>query len=191
MTIEGDILGFWFGSGERTFRQAWFEKNPAFDDEIRQRFAGAIADALLDRSPIATDTPTGALATILLLDQFTRNIWRDTPRAFIGDGIALALADRAVEAGLDRALHPIERVFVYLPFEHAESLTEQERSVALYAALAQQAPGDKVFAEVLDYAERHEVIIRRFGRFPHRNAILGRRTTAEEAAFLQQPNSSF
>ncbi len=191
MASAATILDFWFGQPPFAFRRAWFEKDPAFDMSIRARFGRAVEDALLDRSTLDTETPEGALATILLLDQFTRNMWRGTPRAFIGDGLALALADRTVAAGRDRLLDPIQRVFVYLPFEHAESLTEQERSVALYQALAAEHPGEQVYAETLDYAERHAEIIRRFGRFPHRNAILGRRTTAEEASFLAGPNSSF
>jgi uncharacterized protein (DUF924 family) len=131
------------------------------------------------------------LARILLLDQFTRNIFRGTPRAFAGDAQALKLATELVASGRDKNLDPWQRWFAYLPFEHSESLIEQERSVALYAALARemQAPA---FDSALDYAEKHRVIIARFGRFPHRNAILGRESTAEETEFLSlgRPGSS-
>jgi uncharacterized protein (DUF924 family) len=126
-------------------------------------------------------------ARILLLDQFTRNAFRDTPRAFAGDALALDLAGRAVDAGHDRALDALERCFLYLPFEHAEDAAAQDRSLALFAALAR----DTGRANLLAWAEKHAVIVRRFGRYPHRNAILGRASTAEEVAFLREPGSSF
>ena len=139
------------------------------------------------RSANGSPKPRGALARILLLDQFTRNAFRDTPRAFAGDAEALATAIETVDAGLDRTLDRYERSFLYLPFEHAEDLAMQERSLALFGELARDT-GDRAS---LEWAEKHAVIVRRFGRYPHRNAILGRASTPEEIAFLEQPGSSF
>lgn len=190
MRLVDEIHEFWFGTGPLLFRDAWFRKDPAFDAAIRERFGIAVESAVVGRFPDGVETPRGGLATILLLDQFTRNIWRDTPRAFCGDVSALALASGMVAAGQDRRLHPIERCFVYLPFEHSESVSEQERCVALYTALAAEHPEDRS-VDLTTYAEQHAAIIRRFGRFPHRNGILGRTSTAEEAAFLTQPGSGF
>ncbi|EGJ09435.1 hypothetical protein RBXJA2T_03868 [Rubrivivax benzoatilyticus JA2 = ATCC BAA-35] len=128
------------------------------------------------------------LAEILLLDQFTRNIFRGQPRAFAGDARALALAQALVASGADRALTTIERWFAYLPFEHAESLPLQDESVRLFTALAAE---DERLADALDYAQRHRDVIRRFGRFPHRNAVLGRPSTADERDYLAQPGAGF
>jgi uncharacterized protein (DUF924 family) len=190
MRLVDEIHGFWFGTGPIAWRKAWFEKDPAFDAAIRERFAGAVEAAVVGRFPEGVETPRGGLATVLMLDQFTRNMWRDTPRAFCGDPSALALASAMIGAGQDRQLHPMERCFLYLPFEHAENMPEQERCIALYKALAAEHPGDQD-VDLTSYAEQHAAIIRRFGRFPHRNRILGRTSTAEEAAFLTQPGSSF
>jgi uncharacterized protein (DUF924 family) len=128
------------------------------------------------------------LAEIVLLDQFTRNIFRNTPRAFAGDGRALALARALVASGADHALHPVERAFAYLPFEHAESAPMQDESVRLFDGLA---AADAASAEVRRYAHLHRDVIHRFGRFPHRNLALGRISSAEEAAYLAQPGSGF
>jgi len=175
-----DVLDFWFlpagTSGHLTARQAWFRKDPAFDDEIRTRFEPLIRRAIAGELQDWEDEPRGALARILLLDQFTRNIWRDTPQAFSGDAAALAGAQRALDAGHDQAVSPVERAFFYLPFEHSEDLADQDRGIALYTAA-----GD---TDGLKWAKIHHDIIARFGRFPHRNAVLGRATTAEEQAFL-------
>lgn len=190
MRLVDEIHAFWFGPEPLANRAAWFEKDPGFDAAIRDRFGAAVEAAVVGRFPDGADTPRGGLATLLLLDQFTRNIFRDTPRAFCGDPSALALAAHMVETGRDRMLHPIERGFVYLPFEHAETLPEQERCVVLYKALAADSPGEKTL-ELVRYAEAHEAIVRRFGRFPHRNRILGRVSTPEETQFLTQPGSSF
>lgn len=193
------VLGFWFGPAgdERTVaaRQGrlWWSKDPDVDAAIADRFESLADAAAAGGLDGWADGPAGLLALVLLLDQFPRNIWRGTARAFAGDASALRLAETAVERGWDQRLRPIERVFVYLPFEHAESIADQERSVALFAALAEPragAPGDP-FAGFLDYARRHRDIIARFGRFPHRNAILGRPSTTAEAEFLKQPGSSF
>lgn len=190
-TTAAQILDFWYGpAGSPARGQAravWFRKDPAFDDEIRARFGGAVAAALRGAYGEWDATPEGTLARVLLLDQFTRNIHRDTPQAFAGDAMALAAAESAVVRGFDRALDPSGRWFLYLPFEHAEDAGMQHRSLALFAALA-QATGN---AEPLEWARKHADVIFRFGRYPHRNAILGRVSTPEEAAFLAQPGSRF
>jgi len=187
------VLDFWFlppgDAGHGRYRPEWFRKDANFDDAIRARFAAEVAVAL--DHPLAGDaTDTAVLARILLLDQFTRNMFRDTPRAFAGDAQALTLASRLVSAGRDKNLDPWQRWFAYLPFEHSESLLEQERSVALYTALAREQQSAE-FDIALDYAIRHRDIVARFGRFPHRNAILGRTSSADETEFLTQPGSSF
>ena len=186
------VLDFWFlapdNPGHGQSRAEWFRKDDAFDAQIRERF-GALIDTAIDgglRDWAAT--PRGALAQILLLDQFTRNVYRDTPRAFAGDAQALELAIALTQDGQDQQLEPTLRAFVYMPFEHAEDLAMQSRAVELFQLLTQSREG---FESMLDYAQRHQEVIARFGRFPHRNAILGRDSTPEELAFLQQPGSRF
>lgn len=173
-----EVLGFWFG--ELTPEQ-WFKKDDGVDRAIKSRFA-ALYESLAASPPVTTDART-ALAAAIVLDQFPRNMFRGSPQAFASDARALALANAAVDAGLDQKLAPHERTFLYLPFEHSEDAAMQARSVALFTALGN--------ANQLDYAIRHKVIIDRFGRFPHRNAILGRASTPEEIAFLKEPGSSF
>lgn len=188
-----DVLDFWFGAPDSaTFgqpRRAWFVKKDAFDAAVRERF-GAVIEAALAGELREWDEqgPQGVLARILVLDQFTRNAWRNTPRAFAGDALALAAAQQLVDGGRDKTLAPWQRSFVYMPFEHAEDPYLQERAVELFSVLAAEHPG---FEETLDYAHRHRGVIARFGRFPHRNAILGRPSTPEEEAFLRQPGSRF
>jgi len=189
-----DVLDFWFvpdepASGASAFptRDHWFRKDPAFDADVRERFGALIARALAGGLGEWCDTPRGALARVLLLDQFTRNIGRDSPAAFAGDARAIATADDAIARGLDRVLEPVERQFMYLPFEHAEDPAAQDRSLALFGALARDAGRD----DLLDWAQRHADIVRRFGRFPHRNAALGRASTSDEIAFLATPGSGF
>jgi len=177
---------FWFGAGPRATRDVWFRKSAAFDAEVRTRFGALIEQALAGGLDAWATRPTGALAAILVLDQFTRNAFRDTPGAFAGDARALRIARRLTYAGHDRTLDPYERWFVYMPFEHSEDLVDQYESVRLFRDLA--AGG---LAEPLAWAERHLEVVRRFGRFLHRNAILGRASTAEERAFLAQPGSGF
>lgn len=187
------VRDFWFGAPDSsTFGQArreWFVKDEAFDAQVRTRFGAtiehAVAGGLRDWD---AQGPAGVLARILVLDQFTRNAHRDTPAAFAGDALALAAARGLVDSGADRTLAPMQRAFVYLPFEHAEDASQQERAVALFAQLAAEHPG---FDDMLDYAHRHRGVIARFGRFPHRNEILGRASTPEEIAFLRQPGSRF
>ena len=181
------ILDFWFGPPPRSARAEWFRKDPAFDATIRARFGDAIAAELGGAARGWRGGPRDALARVLLLDQFTRNAFRDTPRAFAGDREALATAIAAVDAGLDAELDRYERSFLYLPFEHAEDAAMQERSIALFRRLKD----DTGEATPLEWAEKHAEVIRRFGRYPHRNAILGRASTPEERAFLQEPGSHF
>lgn len=187
-----EVLEFWFGTPETAGTEAvtsrWFRKDPAFDREIATRFGALVEQALEGGLQDWAWQPGHALARILLLDQFTRNAFRDTARAFAGDRLALAAARQMVAQGQDEVLAPLQRVFVYLPFEHAESLEAQEESLRLFRRLGQEAPGLDGYR---DYAERHHAIVARFGRFPHRNALLGRESTPEEIAFLAQPGSGF
>lgn len=185
------ILEYWFGSAvlgdcDRV-RRVWFQKDPAFDAALRDRFGepyqrGAAGD--YDHWQV---DPLPCLALVVLLDQFSRNLFRDRPAAFASDAKAREVAATAIAAGHDQAVPPVARLFFYLPFEHSESLADQGRSVALFESLC---PYDSV-ASTIEYAHRHRDVIRRFGRFPHRNAILGRTSTPGEVAFLQQPGSSF
>ena len=186
------VLDFWFlpadHPGHGQARAEWFRKDDAFDAHIRARF-GALIDAAIEGGLRAWDaTPHGALARLIVLDQLTRNVYRGTPRAFAGDVQALALAVALTQAGQDQQLPPMLRAFAYLPFEHAEDLAMQARAVELFQLLSQAQPG---FDGMLDYAQRHQEVIARYGRFPHRNAILGRPSTPEEVEFLRQPGSSF
>jgi uncharacterized protein (DUF924 family) len=189
--IARDVLDFWFGapgSPERgRTRDVWFRKDTAFDDAIRARFGAAVETAIAGGFADWDVTAEGTLAHVLLLDQFTRNVFRDTPRAFAGDAQALAVADAAIASGFDRALDPFGRWFLYLPFEHAEDAHMQRRSLALFGELARET-GDPA---PLEWAQKHADVIFRFGRYPHRNAILGRASTPEEAAFLALPGSRF
>ena len=187
-----DVLDFWFLPPDNPdygqARVEWFRKDDGFDAQIRARF-GALIDVAIEGGLRAWDaTPHGALARLIVLDQLTRNVYRGTPRAFAGDAQALALAVALTQAGQDQLLPPMLRAFAYLPFEHAEDLAMQARAVELFQLLSQAQPG---FEGMLDYAERHQEVIARFGRFPHRNAILGRASTPQEVEFLRQPGSSF
>jgi uncharacterized protein (DUF924 family) len=179
------VIGFWFGSADRDKR--WFEKNAAFDDEVRRRFLALHEQAAAAELTYWKNEPADCLALIVLLDQFPRNMFRGTARAFATDSPALDAARHAVEKGFDRGMRPVERMFVYLPYEHAESLEEQLRCCELTATLS----GFSETADVYRYATLHRDIIQRFGRFPHRNAILGRASTPEEIEFLKGPGSSF
>jgi uncharacterized protein (DUF924 family) len=185
------ILDFWLGqpdSPERgTARDAWFRKDAAFDDTIRRAFADAVNVAVAGGYGEWCNTAGGALARVLLLDQFTRNIFRDTPRAFAGDARALATAEDAIRRGFDRELEPYGRWFLYMPFEHAEDAAAQRRSLELFGALGKEMNDPSA----LQWAQKHADVIFRFGRFPHRNAILGRESTPEEIAFLAQQGSRF
>jgi len=188
------VLDFWFLPAvhpqQGHFRREWFRQDDAFDADIRERFGTLVETALAGGLTEWEATAEGSLARILLLDQFTRNIFRGTARAFAGDAQALVLAERLVGSGRDKNLPPIKRWFVFLPFEHSETLIDQERSVALFAGLRREAQ-DAAFDAAYDYALRHRAAIERFGRFPGRNAILGRVSTPEEAAVLDSGEFRF
>ena len=173
-------MKFWF---EQTKPDQWFKKDPRFDASIRRRFLG-LHEILVSRedNSLLPDAQT-ALAAVIVLDQMSRNMFRDTPRAFAADSQALRLAEVAVARGFDAVLTKDQRRFLYLPFQHAEDRRSQARSVALMASL-----GDP---ELQKWAEAHKAIICRFGRFPHRNDVLGRISTPEETEFLKQPQSYF
>lgn len=169
-----DVVRFWF---TELAHDKWFAKDDAVDATIRKRF-GALHASLTEKVPAAvTATPLGALATVIVLDQFSRNLFRASGRAFACDATALAIAQEAIRAGFDVQLEREQRTFLYLPFEHSEDRAMQQRSVELFAAL-----GDPT---TLDYAQRHRDIIDRFGRFPHRNRVLGRDSTPQELEFLK------
>lgn len=193
------VLDFWFGhSGPATDvagRQSalWFGKSPDADRAVTERFAVTLADARAGRLESWVATPRGRLALVIVLDQFPHHVHRGQPQAFASDAQALALSLAALDLEEDRALAPIERVFLYLPLEHAESLVLQNRSVALFEALASEASTEErpLFENFLNYARRHRDVVARFGRFPHRNEILGRVSSAEEIEFLKQPGSRF
>jgi uncharacterized protein (DUF924 family) len=180
-----EVIRFWFASADRDKR--WFEKNAAFDDQVRARFLALYGEGAAGKLAHWRSEPGDCLALIVLLDQFPRNMFRGTARAFATDALALDIAKHAVAQGYDRAMRPLERMFVYLPFEHAESLAEQDRGCELSMPLT----AFPETADVYRYATLHRDIIRRFGRFPHRNAILGRASTPEEIEFLKGPGSSF
>jgi uncharacterized protein (DUF924 family) len=194
-----DVLQCWFGDAddEATVidRQSglWWGKDEGVDADLRRRFGPLLQDLEAGRLDAWEVTPPGRLAAIILADQIPRNIHRGTPAAFRTDPIALSLALEGLDSGDNRRLSPLQRVFFYLPLEHAESLECQDLSVALYQDLLDEAEEGlrRHFQSYLDFARRHRDIIRRFGRFPHRNYILGRDSTAEEAAFLKKPGSSF
>ena len=175
-----DILTFWF---TELTPQQHFAKDAALDDRIRQRFAATLEAAVRCELFAWRATPEGRLAEILVLDQFSRNIYRDTPQAFAQDPLALALAQELVANGLDGSLAPTQRTFAYMPYMHSESRAIHAQSIALFTQLG--------IERQLDFALRHQAIVERFGRYPHRNAVLGRSSSADEVAFLGQPGSSF
>lgn len=184
-----EVLRFWFGGGETPCerRKHWFAKDGAFDALIRSRFMALHEEAAAGALARWKDDARNCLALIVLLDQFSRNMFRATARAFAADALALETARHAVACGYDSGMNPVERMFVYLPFEHSEALADQQRACELMQAL-------DAFAETGDvhrYALRHREIIERFGRFPHRNAVLGRASTTQESEFLKQPGSGF
>lgn len=175
------VLDFWFAAA--TVKR-WFARDPAFDAEVRKRLAGGYARAAAGELQDWRETAAGCVALCVLLDQVPRNLYRGHARAFATDAAGRAVARHAVERQFDRALPQTHRLFLYLPFEHSESLVDQDESVRLMGQLDDDP-------QWLDYAIRHRDVIARFGRFPHRNAALGRIDTAEETAFLATPGSSF
>jgi uncharacterized protein (DUF924 family) len=186
-----EVLAFWFGrpgeSGYGEYREVWFKKDDAFDEEVRTRFLDLYEQAARGELDAWREEARSCLALIIVLDQFPRNMFRGDPKTYATDERALALARHAREQGFDRELAPFERHFVYMPFMHSEDIEDQRLSVELFDALAQEPGG----TDVTEYARGHAGIVERFGRFPHRNEILGRETTPEEAEFLKEPGSSF
>ena len=193
------LLDWWFGTAETSRAIAadkgrlWFGKRDSQDLEARERFGDWVEQALAGGLTEWMQRPEGWLALVLLLDQIPRMIFRDTPKAFSGDLRAQKLVAQGIAADFDRQLKPIQRVFIYLVFEHCENLAVQNEAVSRFIELvAEQPEGERaVFADNLDYAERHQKVIARFGRFPHRNAVLGRESTVEELVFLSEPGSRF
>ena len=177
---QDTVLRFWFAELRE---DQWFKADPTIDDLIKQRFLSTYRAIAANPPADASEIPTLALATVIVLDQFPRNLFRGTPRAFATDAKALQIATETIDLGIDVLLTPTERQFLYMPYQHSETAAAQTQSIALYEKI-----GDD---HGLDFARKHKVIIDRFGRFPHRNAILGRISTAEETTFLTEPGSSF
>ncbi len=180
MATPDEILKFWFEEIDRSF---WFKKDADFDRLLAERFGNLHTQASHGELIFWRDTPHGRLAEIIVLDQFSRNLFRDSANAFAYDGMALVLAQEAVRNGADAALSAQERVFLYMPYMHSESLVIHKTAVELFTRNGIQ--------NNLDYELKHKAIIERFGRYPHRNALLGRASTPEELEFLSQPGSSF
>lgn len=190
-----DILEFWFGdfedhrAPEREKQKMWWSKNQDLDEYVRKEFEGDLKRAADNELVSWLDSPEGTLALIILLDQFPRNIYRDTPGAFSFDGMAMDIAREGMAKGYDRELHPVMRIFFYLPFMHSEDLQMQRRSVELFTELeAEVRKNDEIMTVVSnsrEFAVKHMEVIERFGRFPHRNRILGRDSTPDELEFLK------
>ncbi|MBE9129339.1 MULTISPECIES: DUF924 family protein [unclassified Coleofasciculus] len=191
MSQVKEILEFWFGKPDDADygkkRKQWFTKNPAFDEDVRSRFLHDYQQAAGGQLNNWKTAPHSCLALIILLDQFPRNMFRGQPQAFATDSQALETAQHTIECGFAQELLPIQRWFIYMPFEHSENLKDQHQSVKLFSTLKD----DPNCSDGINYADRHLRVIERFGRFPHRNSILGRQTTPAEAEFLKQPGSSF
>lgn len=185
-----EVLEFWFSEQARPF---WFEKNAAFDAAIRERFADTARAAAAGALDDWARTAPGSLALVIALDQFPRNLYRGSARAFAGDARALAVTDQAITRRFDQETALDRRALFYMPLEHSESLADQQRSIALFQAWAEAHDGAarERALEMMPYVHRHAEIIRRFGRFPHRNEALGRESTEAEIAFLREPMSSF
>jgi uncharacterized protein (DUF924 family) len=179
---QADILDFWF---EETQPQQWFQTNPDFDTLVRERFTEAYDKAKMGILDDWRRDADGCLALCILMDQFPRNMFRGTPQAFATDGKALVVAKYAISKGFDQVLPPLKRRFIYLPYEHSENLNDQRKSVELFEKMTKDDPLG------LDYAQRHLKVIEKYGRFPHRNKILGRMNTPEEEEYLAQPAAGF
>lgn len=195
-----EILAFWFGepatepAAVDALMKRWFRSDPQLDAQIRDRFAAVMAGAAASRLQSWERQARGRLALILLLDQFPRNVFRGTAAAFTQDAKALDLTMRGIEAAQDRDLDPLERLFFYMPMQHSESITVQNRSVELFDELARSSRTDFIadaMANSADHARQHRDIIAEFGRFPHRNAVLGRTSTDAEVRFLEQGGPTF
>ncbi len=196
--VEG-VLGFWFGELDQDGRAGaenkarWWRKDPAFDQLIRDRF-GALHEAVIaGQRDRWLASPRGRLAFIIVLDQFSRNMFRGSGRTHEGDVLAVEAAREGVALGIDRQLAHDERGVFYMPFMHSESLADQDHCVELFSTWREQlsGPAREAVVGLLGYADKHRDIVRRFGRFPHRNALLGRESTPEEVDFLSRPGSSF
>jgi uncharacterized protein (DUF924 family) len=185
-----EVLAFWFDPANHS---EWYAGHPEFDARIREDFAALVELAAQGKLTDWTVAPPGWLALLIVLDQFPRNIYRHDSRAWAHDLRAQRLALSGIEEGFDRQLPPIQRVFAYMPLEHAEDIGLQQCSVVLFEALCNDVPSEQrdSFTGFLDYARRHEAVIARFGRFPHRNAALGRTSTPEELAYLAEPGAGF
>jgi uncharacterized protein (DUF924 family) len=193
-----EVVSFWFEGDAKARMARWFTRSPTLDEEIRQRFGPLIDSALRGELDAWTATPRGSLALVILLDQLTRNVNRGSPASFAGDARAHAVSDSLRASGRDRELDWDERYLALMPTMHAEDVEAQRRGVAAFRALLAEATtagldedGLGVLRSAVDYAEKHRVIIERFGRFPHRNRVLGRTSTPDEIEFLKQPGSSF
>ena len=182
-----EVLASWFGPRPGPSRREWFRKDAAFDASLRERFGEVHAAAAARELEAWRASAEPMLALVLVLDQFSRNFFRDDARAFAQDRHALECATQALERGDDLGLLPVQRQFLYLPFEHSEDLRDQARSLELFASLE----GFEETRGLSEWARRHQAIVARFGRFPHRNALLGRASTPEEIAFLETPGSGF
>ena len=190
-SLGDHILSFWFGrpdaEGGYSSREAWWQKDPAFDAEICSRYLSPYGRAVTGELDAMAQTAEGALSLILLLDQFPRNMFRGNPACYASDEQARTIATQALDAGFDQTMPAVWRWFIYMPFEHSEHLADQALSVSLFESLPEMPGWDETVAA----AHRHREIVARFGRFPHRNIILGRHSTPEELEFLKQPDSSF
>lgn len=193
------LLEWWFGSAEspvdavKAKEKLWFGKRKANDTEARERFGGLVDQALAGELREWVESPLGWLALVLLLDQLPRMIHRNTPKAYAGDQRAQALVRHGLKLGRDQHLDPLQRTFIYLVLEHSEDLDTQNQAVVCFSSLLPLLPATDrdYFTQSLDYARSHQKIIARFGRFPHRNEILGRPSTDEEVEFLKKPGSRF
>jgi uncharacterized protein (DUF924 family) len=197
--LANDVLAFWFGdalqrdAADTEGAKRWFTFDASFDTEILQRFGHLPEQAAAGNLDSWMDAAETALARVIVLDQFPRNLYRHDSRAFAFDKLASAGTQAAIERGFDAELHPLQAVFMYLPFEHAEDIDKQERAVVLFEALEKRAPtgAESRFARFTDFARRHRDVIARFGRFPHRNTMLCRTSTAEELQYLAQGGERF
>jgi uncharacterized protein (DUF924 family) len=195
-----DVRNYWLGELSADSQNAsksqmglWYGKDESVDQHIRETFAPHIPLAIAGEFDAWQQSPKSAVALIILMDQFSRNAFRDSPQMYAADPKALSVSLALIETRADRALHPIERMFVYLPLEHSEEVVYQDRSVELAQELAEDVSdaAREGYLGFVNYALKHREIVARFGRFPHRNAILGRINTDEESEFLTQPGSSF
>jgi uncharacterized protein (DUF924 family) len=188
MMTSDDVINFWFGDGSHEATRRWFSRDPAFDAEVRTKFSALHAEASGGALDPWGATVRGALALIVLFDQFSRNMFRDDPRAFATDAPAVAITRELIASGRLGQLPIVQRSVALMPLMHSEERADQRESLVQFGKLAEEDP---TYKSSLDYAQRHAAIVERFGRFPHRNAVLGRASTAEELAFLEQPGSRF